>query len=77
MNHELQALENNHTWELTSLPSSKKAIGSKWVYKIKRHVDGSIDRYKARLVAKGYSQIEGVDYFECFSPVAKPVTVDC
>lgn len=75
MNQELQALESNHNWELTSLPPGKKAIGSKWVYKIKRHADGSIERYKARLVAKGYSQTEGVDYFECFSPVAKPVTV--
>ncbi|KAL0446187.1 UNVERIFIED_CONTAM: Retrovirus-related Pol polyprotein from transposon RE1 [Sesamum latifolium] len=75
MQEELAALEWNHTWELTSLHPGKRAIGSRWVYKLKLLPDGKIDRYKARLVAKGYTQIEGVDYFESFSPVAKTVTV--
>lgn len=55
MNLELTALETNNTWELTSLLAGKKTVGSKWVYRIKYHDDGSIDRYKARLVAKGYT----------------------
>ncbi|KAL2244201.1 UNVERIFIED_CONTAM: Retrovirus-related Pol polyprotein from transposon RE1 [Sesamum indicum] len=75
MDAELQALEQNQTWKLTSLPAGKRPIGSKWVYKIKLRADGSIERYKARLVAKGFNQIEGIDYTESFSPVAKAVTV--
>ncbi|KAL0431495.1 UNVERIFIED_CONTAM: Retrovirus-related Pol polyprotein from transposon RE2 [Sesamum radiatum] len=59
MSHELDALERNDTWELTDLPSDKKAIGSKWVFKLKLNPDGSVERYKARLVAKGYNQVEG------------------
>ncbi|KAL0399261.1 UNVERIFIED_CONTAM: Retrovirus-related Pol polyprotein from transposon RE1 [Sesamum radiatum] len=58
MDQELQALETNGTWELTSLPLHKKPIGSRWVFKLKYNPDGSIERYKARLVAKGYNQIE-------------------
>ena len=72
---EIAALEANNTWALTPLPPHKKSIGCKWVYKIKYKADGSIERYKARLVAKGFTQKEGIDYFETFSPVAKMVSV--
>ncbi|KAL4309623.1 hypothetical protein GQ457_01G010300 [Hibiscus cannabinus] len=75
MQEEIQALENNHTWSLVSLPSDKTPIGCKWVYKVKYKSDGTVERYKARLVAKGYNQKEGIDYTETFSPVAKLVTV--
>ena len=77
MNQELQALQNNHTWVMVDLPKGKKAIGCKWVYKIKLHADGSLQRYKARLVAKGYTQKAGIDYEETFSPVIKMTTVRC
>ncbi|RVW33420.1 Retrovirus-related Pol polyprotein from transposon RE1 [Vitis vinifera] len=58
MQSELAALEANHTWSLTSLPPGKKPIGCRWVYKIKRQSDGTIESFKARLVAKGYTQLE-------------------
>jgi hypothetical protein len=56
MQHELSALEKTGTWEIVDLPDNIKPIGCRWIYKIKHHVDGSIERYKGRLVAKGYTQ---------------------
>jgi hypothetical protein len=71
MTEEIQAIEDNHTWVLTNLPPGRKAIDLKWVFKVKRDEKGSVVKHKARLVVKGYSQQQGVDYEEIFTPVAR------
>jgi len=75
LNEELRALEDNGTWELTTLPTGKSAIGWKWFYKTKLKSDGAIERYKATLVVRGFSQEYGLDYEETFAPAAKMTTV--
>jgi hypothetical protein len=61
MNEEMISIEKNQTWKLVNMPKKKKAVGLKWVFKIKYNEDGSIQKHKARIVAKGYSQQHGVD----------------
>ncbi|GKB65364.1 retrovirus-related pol polyprotein from transposon RE1 [Tanacetum coccineum] len=75
MHKELQALEINSTWELTTLPTGKTPIGNKWMFRIKFKANGVIERFKSRLVAKGFTQKEGIDYKDTFAPVAKMVSV--
>jgi len=72
---EIAALRSNRTWSLVPFHPSMNVVRSRWVYRIKRRVDGSIERYKARLVARGFTQHEGIDYSETFSPVIKQATV--
>ena len=68
---EYDSLIVNETWELVELPQDRKAIGSKWVFKVKYGSDGKVERFKGRLVAKGYAQRYRIDYEETFSPVVR------
>ncbi|KAG6389192.1 hypothetical protein SASPL_150651 [Salvia splendens] len=75
MTAEFLALLRNKTWTLTLLPPGKNLIGCTWIFRIKKHVSGSIARHKARLVAQGFSQEAGFDFTDTFSPVVKPNTI--
>ncbi|GJX04141.1 kinase-like domain, phloem protein 2-like protein, partial [Tanacetum coccineum] len=68
MKVELDSINRNNTWELTTLPKGHKAIGLKWVFKTKKDANGNIVKHKARLVAKGYIQEHGIDFEEVFAP---------
>jgi len=74
MKEEINSLEENDTFTLTTLPEGKHAVGGRWVYAIKNNADET-ETYKARYVAKGYSQVMGVDYKETFSPTANITSV--
>nr|GEW14323.1 ribonuclease H-like domain, reverse transcriptase, RNA-dependent DNA polymerase [Tanacetum cinerariifolium] len=75
MKVELDSINRNNTWELTTLPKGHKAIGLKWVFKTKKDANGNIIKHKARLVAKGYIQKHGIDFEEVFAPVARMETI--
>ena len=61
---------SNRAWEIVPRPKGKSVVGSRWIYKVKQVADGSVEKHKERFVARGFSQIEGIDYEETFSPFA-------
>lgn len=74
MKSEIESLYNNKAWTLVKKPPNKNIISTKWIFKIKKNGEGQIIKYKARLVARDFSQQEGLDYTETYSPVAKLIT---
>jgi hypothetical protein len=75
---EMESLHENKTWDLVEPPHGCKVIKSKWVYKMKESMDGLYPvKYKACLVAKGFSQKEGIDYTETYSPVVSFPAIRC
>ena len=75
MKEEFDALQKNNTWSLVPLPPNRKAIGCKWVFRVKENFDGTLNKFKTRLVAKGFRQVQGFDFTETFSLVIKPITI--
>jgi transposase InsO family protein len=76
MKEEMEALYRNQTWLVVKRPKEQKPVACRWLYKLKEPiVPGEAPRYKARLVAKGFTQVDGIDYNEIFSPVVKYKTI--
>jgi hypothetical protein len=75
MGEEYQSIVKNDVWDVVPRPKEKSIVSSKWIYKMKHATDGSIEKYKARFVARGFSQKEGIDYEETFSPVARYTSI--
>ena len=72
---EYKLIMKNDVWDVVPRPEGKSVVTSKWIYKIKNVVDGSIEKYKPRFVSRGFSQKEGIDYEETFSPVARYTSI--
>jgi hypothetical protein len=70
MEDEIKSMSTNKVWDLEHIPKEAKTVGCKWVYKTKHDSQGNIERFKTRLMTKGFTQREGINYNETFSPVS-------
>jgi hypothetical protein len=71
MMEEYNSIMKNDVWEIVPRPEGKLVVASRWLYKLKHVADGIIEKYKALFVARGFSQVEGFDYDETFTPVSR------
>ena len=71
MQDEMKFLHDNHIYDLVKLPKGKRALETRWIFKVRQDSNSTLPRYKAKLVVKGFKQKKGVDFNEIFSPVVK------
>ena len=71
MEEEIKSLRKNDTWDLVALLDGRRTIRRKWVFKKNTNATSHVEKFKAQLVAKGYSQVEGINFVEIFSPISK------
>lgn len=72
---ELESLKSAGTWDVVERPANVNVVDSKWVFRLKKDAKGRVIKWKARLVARGFTQVQGVDYFETFAPVARLASI--
>ena len=71
---EYASLQENGTWKLVDRPKDRKVLQGKWVWRLKRGSQNQVIRHKARYVIRGDMQQEGIDFFETFASVVKPMS---
>jgi hypothetical protein len=75
MLEEYRSIIKNNVWDIVPRPKDKSVVSSKWIYKIKHAANGSVEKFKEIFVARGFTQEEGIDYEETFSPVARYTSI--
>eukprot|EP00253_Pinus_taeda_P034357 PITA_34357 len=71
MVEEYESIVRNIVWDVVLRPKNKSVVSSRWLYKVKKAIDGSVEKHKARFVARGFSQVEGIDYDDTFAPITR------
>lgn len=71
MQHEMDSLEKNHTWDLVPRPTRKNVVKCRWVYQSKFTSNGVAEHHKAHLAMKGFYQQEMINYTNTFAPISK------
>jgi hypothetical protein len=75
MTEEYHSIMKNDVWDIFPRSKGNFVVTSKWIYKIKHAIDGSVEKYKVGFVARGFYRVEGVDYEETFSPVCQYTSI--